>query len=229
MKKTEYTGSLSNTAARRFTYNTPMAKSSIRSPRDSAENKMFDYIEKEVSSTLTALHNERMKQSSAIDKVKKELKNLAVLATPSVSKRDPLSKDDTFVKNKYEAYIKAQENQLKRLEKELVYAKEDLKIKEEQLKLATIANEKLSEQMNLLKQQTSQNDYIKSIQANLLRIVNGKERYVDPKLLQSKDQGINELLLSIESLIKTLVKENTKLIENKRQFPIYHHTHKPEA
>lgn len=204
MKKTEYPAhSFSNVSQRRFAYNTPQVKSSIKSPKNvtelNTETKLFDHIEKEVSSTLTALNNERIKQNTAIDKVKKELKLLSMQATGNIDKsyRTNVHDKDDYAKNKYEAYIKAQENQLRKLEKELVYTKEDLKV-------AIQANQKLKDQL-------MHNNHTKDIQSSLLHIIAGKEEYLNSELSKSKDRGVEELLKGVESIVSNLIKENTEL------------------
>eukprot|EP00826_Nyctotherus_ovalis_P012424 TRINITY_DN13282_c0_g1_i7.p1 TRINITY_DN13282_c0_g1~~TRINITY_DN13282_c0_g1_i7.p1 ORF type:complete len:163 (+),score=38.47 TRINITY_DN13282_c0_g1_i7:165-653(+) len=121
-----------------------------------------------------------------------------------------LPKDD-YVKGKYEAYIKAQEDQLKKLEKELVYTKEDLKIKEEQLKIMTTANQQLTEEVNSLKQQSSQDTYIKAIHSKLLHILNTKDQYTTLVLANPSNSSLEELLTAIDKLINSLIAENTQL------------------
>lgn len=223
MKKTEQiTQSSANTTLGHYTYNTPNIKSSMRSPKSITEfsmgNKIFDHIEKEVNSTLTALNNERLKQTNVIDKVKKELKVLSKQANDNPgakSYRTASQPKDDYVKSKYESYIRAQESQLKRLEKELVSTKENLQTKEEMLKSVVLANKELTEQVDLLKQQIDKDSYIKTLQTNLLHIIEGKEEYIDTQIRNPTNLELEELLKIVENLINNLIAYNQQTTENR--------------
>jgi len=220
MKTTENGFKFSNNITlRKFDYNTPIVRSAMQVPRSITEfntgNKTFDYIEQEVNNTLAALNNERLKQTNVIDKVKKELKVLSMQAVAKANSKShqtsPQSKEDHIIKNKYETYIRAQENQLKKLEKELVFAKEDIRNKEELLKSVAMENQKLTEQVNALKKQVDQDNYIKTIHSNLLHIIDGKEEYMDVEVKNPASLEVEGLLRLVEGLVNNLIKQSKEI------------------
>ena len=198
-----------NMKMRKGSLNTPVTRLELKIPKVSNEcSGLFDNIEQEINNTLSAFINERQKQATAIKNAKQELKSLTS-RTPAGSERKR-AEDKVYMKNKYIAYIKAQENQLKKLEKELVYTKENLKTKEDELTYSLQVNKKLSNEIRFLRAQNYGDDPIKK---KLMDVVTGKisDEYFGLNFGNPAELLTEKLIENIEKLLKYLIEERENM------------------
>ena len=167
------------------------------------DTKMYNNIDREINNTLEAFNTERTKQINALGHMKQQLKRL-IRKPEKIYFNENMNGNKENNIEKYIKYIKAQENQLIKVEKELVITKQELREKEEKIKKLTIENNKLRNMID---------SYKTEIKQKVSGILHGRSRdvYIELKQNSNENPDFDDLLEGIHNMLNYLITERENM------------------
>lgn len=204
MKRSKYTKY--PVCSKQKTRNQPMFISRRFTYTESERTNNFKTIQSEVNATLTAFEKEREKQINTVDRMREQLKSLT-------NSTESLIKSSATKTSKIEDRCYTSTLMLNNNINNSTRSKHQV-VKTKGLSNIMAENERLKEEIKMLRKEQQKNTGLIGIRSKLLRLVGGDE--------DCEEKDINELFEMLEDLIVGLIKERNGM--EKKYIEIYNNS-----